>query len=100
MKNMQTPKESEIIQTGQNKQTKPKKKKQGKIQQVWELSQKGSIVKDIAKKTGLSERVVRSYLWRKKNPEKYKELLARYLAKKRTKAQEKQAQPAAPENKT
>ena len=97
---MQNPKELEPIKTGQNRQTKPKnKKKQGKIKHVWEMSQKGVSVKDIAKKTGLSERVVRSYLWRKKNPDKYKALLARYLANKRTKAQEKQAQAVVSENK-
>jgi hypothetical protein len=95
---MQNPKEPISTQKGQNKQTKTKKR-EGKIQQVWDMSQKGSIVKDIAKKTGLSERVVRSYLWRKKNPDKYKALLARYLANKRTKAQEKQAQTVVSENK-
>ena len=84
---MQNPKESEIIKTSQIKQIKPKKKKkEGKIQQVWDMQQKGVSVKDIAKKTGQSERVVRSYIWRAKNPEKYKILLSRYLVKrKRTK---------------
>jgi cell shape-determining protein MreC len=33
----------------------------------------------------LSERIVRSYVWRAANPEKYKALLQRYFAKKRQK---------------
>jgi hypothetical protein len=67
----------------ENEQGKPKEKKKGKVQQVWEMRQKGKTVKDIAKKTGLSERIVRSYIWRAKNPEKYKALMERYYAKKK-----------------
>lgn len=33
----------------------------------------------------LSERLVRAYIWRMKNPEKYKALLSEYLAKRRQK---------------
>jgi transposase len=56
------------------------------------MSQKGSSVKDIAKKTGLSERVVRSYIWRAKNPEKFKALLVRYQTKRKKKLAEKATQ--------
>jgi hypothetical protein len=88
-KYMQNPKEFETIQTGQNKQTKPKKKKQeSKISQVYEMHLKGINVKDIAKKTGLSERVVRAYIWRKKNPEKYQALLKRYFDKRKKKTEQ------------
>jgi len=85
---MQTPKNQ--IQTSQKtEQTKPEKKKEGKIQQVWEMNQKGSSVKDIAKKTGLTEKVIRSYIWRKQNPEKFKALLKRYQEKRKKKFTEK-----------
>jgi hypothetical protein len=47
------------------------------------MSQKGSTIKDIAKKTGLKEQIVRSYIWRKQNAEKYKALLERYFAKRK-----------------
>ena len=73
-------------------ETKPKQKKTrfllkpwkklGKIQQVYRLHQKGLSVKEIADKMKISERLVRSYLWRSANPEKYKELLKRYFTKK------------------
>jgi hypothetical protein len=66
-------------------QKESKSKKKGKVQQVWELSQKGSTVKEIAEKTGLKEQIVRSYIWRKKNPDAYAALLQRYLAKRKTK---------------
>jgi DNA-binding NarL/FixJ family response regulator len=88
---MQNQKETEPEQTGKNKQIKPKKK-EGKIEKVWQLSQKGSTVADIAKKTGLDERVVRSYVWRKANVDKYKALLARYQEKRKKKLAEKQLQ--------
>jgi ribosomal protein S6 len=65
-------------------QQKPKKKK-SKIAQVYKMHQKGAGVKEIAEKMKLSERVVRSYIWRAKNPEKYKALLQRYFEKKRQK---------------
>jgi predicted transcriptional regulator len=65
---------------------KPKqKKKKGKIRRVYEMHQKGVSVKEIAEKMKISERVVSSYIWRAANPEKYKELLNRYFAKKREK---------------
>jgi len=68
-------------------QAKPKEqKKKGKIAQVYKLHQKGASVKEIAKKTKLNERVVRAYIWRMKNPEKYKELLKRYFEKRKQKA--------------
>jgi hypothetical protein len=97
---MQTPKEPETKQNSQNRQTKPKKK-EGKIQQVWEMSQKGISVKETAKKTGLKEQVVRSYIWRKQFPDKYKALLERYLAKRKkngekTKQSPKEEKPNSP----
>jgi hypothetical protein len=45
----------------------------------------------------LSETIVRSYIWRAANPEKYKALLQRYFAKKRQK-QENEAINAAVKN--
>lgn len=66
--------------------TKPKQqKKKGKIAQVYKMHQKGVSVKDIAGKMKLSETIVRSYIWRAANPDKYRTLLARYFEKKRQK---------------
>ena len=45
-------------------------------------------VKDIAEVMGISERSVRGYIWRFNNPDKFKELLARYFAKKKAKVVE------------
>ena len=92
---MQNQKDSGQAQTGQNKQTKPiKKKKNGKIQQVWTLSQKGVSVKEIAQKMKISEKIVRSYIWRAKNPEKFKALLKRYRENRKKKADgQKQPEP-------
>ena len=70
----------------ESQQKKTKQKRKGKIAQVYKLHQKGVSVKDIAEKMKLSERVVRSYVWRMKNPEKYKELLKRYFEKRKQKA--------------
>jgi transposase len=64
---------------------KAKRKKKGKIAQVYKLHQEGISVKEIAAKMKLSERIVRSYVWRTKNPEKYRKLLERYFAKKKEK---------------
>jgi len=65
---------------------KPKqKKKKGKVKRVFEMHEKGVSNKEIAQKMNISERVVASYVWRAKNPEKYAELLKRYFAKKRQK---------------
>lgn len=61
-------------------------KKKGKIAQVYKLHQKGLSAKDIAEKMKLGERVVRAYIWRKNNPEKYRELLKRYFEKRKQKA--------------
>ncbi|MCW4004574.1 MAG: hypothetical protein NWE95_11755 [Candidatus Bathyarchaeota archaeon] len=66
--------------------SKRKQKKKSKIEQVYQMSQKGATVKEIAEKMKLSEQIVRSYIWRAKNPEKYKELLQRYYQKKSGKA--------------
>jgi predicted transcriptional regulator len=62
---------------------KPKRKKKGKVAEVYALHQKGVKVKEIAEKMKISERIVRSYIWRAKNPEKYKKLLERYYEKKK-----------------
>lgn len=67
---------------------KKSKKKRGKIARVFKLHQEGKSVKEIAEKTALSERIVRSYVWRMKNPEKYRSLLKRYYSKKRQKDSE------------
>lgn len=76
----------------QAEKPKTKRKKQGKIAEVYALHQKGVSVKEIAKKKKLSEQVVRSYIWRAKNPEKYKALLKRYFEKKKTKGSSKQTE--------
>lgn len=60
-------------------------KKEGRIAKVYRLSQEGVSVKEIAEKMKLSERIVRAYIWRMKNPEKYKALVKRYFEKKREK---------------
>ena len=73
-----------------NQQKKPKKKKKGKIAEVFRLHQKGVSVKDISEKTKLKESVVRAYIWRTKNPEKYKELVKRWYDKKKAKEAKEQ----------
>jgi hypothetical protein len=72
----------------ESKQPKRKQRKMGKIEQVYKLHQKGSSVKQIAEKMKLGERVVRSYVWRSANPEKYDALLRRYREKKKAKLKE------------
>jgi len=69
-------------------------KKKGKIAQVYKLHQKGLSVKDIAEKLKLNEGIVRSYIWRAANPEKYKALLERYYQKKREKQRGKKNEDA------
>jgi hypothetical protein len=59
------------------------KRKKGKIKRAYEMHEKGATVKEISQKLGINERIVRSYLWRSANPEKFKALLARYYAKKK-----------------
>jgi ribosomal protein S6 len=59
--------------------------KEGRVAKAYRLSQEGLKPKEIAKKMKLDERIVRSYIWRAKNPEKYKELLKRYHEKKKAK---------------
>jgi hypothetical protein len=61
------------------------KKKKNKVARVYAMRQKGSSVKEIAEKMKLSERVVRSYIWRAANPEKYRQLLKRYFDKRKQK---------------
>jgi predicted transcriptional regulator len=60
-------------------------KKKGKIAQVYKLHQKGLSAKEIASKLKINERLVRAYIWRMKNPEKYKALLNKYFARRRQK---------------
>jgi hypothetical protein len=64
---------------------KAKQKRKGKIAQVYNLHQKGTSVKEIAEKMNLKETIVRSYIWRAANPEKYKSLVDRYFRKKKEK---------------
>jgi predicted transcriptional regulator len=66
-------------------QKEAKQKRKGKIAKVYELHQKGVSVKEIAEKMKLNERIVRAYIWRKQNPDKYKVLLNRYFSKKKQK---------------
>ena len=66
----------------ENQKKKTKAKRKGKIAQVAAMHQKGASIKEIGEKVQLSERVVRAYIWRAQNPEKYKALLQRYFAKK------------------
>ena len=68
-----------------NQEKKPKQRKKGKIAKVYRLHQKGLSVKEIAEKMKLKERVVRSYVWRMKNPEKYKALVKRYFTRRKQK---------------
>ena len=67
-----------------NQGKKPRKKK-GKIAEVFRLHQKGVSVKEIAEKMKLKESVVRAYIWRMKNPEKYKKLVKKWYDKKKAK---------------
>lgn len=60
------------------------KKRKGKIAKVFKLHQEGKSAKEIAEKMKIKETLVRSYIWRAANPEKYAELLKRYFAKKKT----------------
>jgi hypothetical protein len=71
--------------TSENQQVKPKGKKKGKIAKVYTLHEKGLSAKEIASKMKINERLVRAYIWRTKNPEKYKALLSKYFAKRRQK---------------
>jgi hypothetical protein len=41
----------------------------------------------MAEKMNLKESVVRSYIWKMKNPEKYKKLVKRWCYKRKTKAE-------------
>jgi transposase-like protein len=88
---MQNQKETTSEQTSQNKQPKSNKKKKGKIQLVWDMHEKGVEVKEIAQKTGLKPSIIRSYLWRRANPSKYAELLARYNLKKKERLSQKKS---------
>lgn len=70
-----------------------KKKKETKVQKTLRLFNKYTKGKDamkpadavnqLTKELKISKRLVRSYLWRARNPEKYKALLDRYFEKKR-----------------
>ena len=71
-------------------QKKPKQKKKGKITKVYRLHQQGVSMKEIAEKMKLKESVVRAYIWRMKNPEKYKELVKRWYDKKKAKEAKEQ----------
>ena len=75
-----------------NQQNKPKREKKGKIAKVYGLHQKGLSVKEIAEKMKLKERVVRAYIWRMKNPKKYKRLVKKWYDKKRAKAESEKSE--------
>jgi predicted transcriptional regulator len=81
--------QKETVQT-ENQKQKPKRKKKGKVAEVYALHTKGVKVKEIAERMKLSERVVRSYIWRARNPEKFKALLARYQEKRKEKLKQKE----------
>lgn len=70
--------------TEQKNERKPKKK-ESRVSRVYRLYKSGLKPKQIAAKMKLSERVVRSYIWRAANPDKYKALLQRYFERKRQK---------------
>ena len=92
MENQKEPKAENQKQKTKRKTTKEiaDKVKKGKIAEVARLHQKGLAVKAIAEKMQITERTVRSYVWREKNRKKYQALLARYLAKRKQKILEKQ----------
>ena len=71
-----------------------KTKRKGKIAKVYKLHLKGKSVKEIGEEMKLSERVVKAYLWRCANPQKYRALLQRYYSKKRQKQQNAKIKPA------
>lgn len=71
--------------TLKEKAQKPTHKRQGKIEQIYALHKQGIGVKDLSKKFGLGERIIRAYVWRKENPTKYAALLKRYFDKKKAK---------------
>lgn len=75
-------------------EVKPERKKKGKIAQVYKLHKKGVSVKEIAEKLKIKETLVRSYIWRSNNPEKYRLLLQKYFKKKRDKQQVKKKENA------
>ena len=66
--------------------------KEGRIAKAYRLRQEGLTIKEIATKMKLNEWVVRAYIWRAENPEKYKALLERYNEKKKARLS---AQPSA-----
>ena len=75
-----------------------KKKKETKVQKTLrffnkytkgkEAMKSADAVKQLAKELKISERLVRSYLWRARNPEKFKACVDRYFEKKRAKDKE------------
>lgn len=69
----------------ENQKQKTKQEKKGKVAEVYSMQQKGASVKEIARKMKLDERIVRSYIWRAKNPQQYRALLKRYYEKKKAK---------------
>jgi hypothetical protein len=66
-----------------NKSQKTGRRKNGKVAEVYAMHQRGIKVKEIAKKMKIGERVVRSYVWRAGNPDKFKALIARYQKKRK-----------------
>lgn len=59
-------------------------KKEGKIRTAFILRNKHEMtVKDIAEVLEVGQRTVNAYIWRVKEPEKYKRLLAKYFEKRK-----------------
>jgi hypothetical protein len=71
-----------------NQKQKTKQKKRGRVAEVYELYTKGVSIKAISKRTKLDERVIRSYIWRQKNPDKFSQLLKRYQEKRKARLNE------------
>ncbi|HUW48850.1 MAG TPA: hypothetical protein VMW36_08945 [Patescibacteria group bacterium] len=68
--------------------------KKGKIAKVYELHQKGLSTKEISEKMKLKETIVRSYVWRSSNPQKYRDLLQRYFTKRKQKKENEEVKAA------
>ena len=68
--------------------------KEGKVTTTFLLHQRGFKSKKIAELLGITARLANAYIWRKKNPEKYRALLKKYFDKKKAKiqAQKKEAE--------
>jgi len=64
-------------------------KKESRVEACMRLESEGKTVEEIAAELGLSERNVKSYLWRGHHPEEFKAMLKRYYEKRKAKAEKK-----------